>query len=205
MGKKGGTGGHGTTTKVRRASRVSEGSPPCPAPPHGPGRPLLGMPSPSSRCRPPKGTVATEAARPSAPQARETRLGQQGPPAPPPSVTRRSPAGPRATPPQPGARRPPGAGPASRTSLPLTGCRSRSYPAPPSGPKLLARVSLSDLISGLGRRGGAASKGGAGYKRGHTPRPALPPCAAPTSAPRWAGRRETRKWGWRQRRTEWDA
>lgn len=127
------------------------------------------------------------------------------PPPPPPSVTRRSPAGPRATPPQPGARRPPGAGPASRTShLPLTGCRSRSYPAPPSGPKLLARVSLSDLISGLGRRGGAASKGGAGYKRGHTPRPALPPCAAPTSAPRWAGRRGTRKWGWRQRRTEWD-
>lgn len=39
--------------------------------------------------------------------------------------------------------------------LPLTSCRSHLQWPPLLGPSLPARVSLSDLISGLGRRGGA--------------------------------------------------
>lgn len=134
-------------------SRLSEDSPPRSASPQGPGRPLLGTPSLSSRCRRGRPTLSA--------QAGETRLEQQGPATlghtPQPRSVPGHPAATRS--PEPGARNPEPArrGPSLTDILPLTGCRSRSHPAPPSGPKLLARVSLSDLISGLGRRGGAAT------------------------------------------------
>lgn len=59
------------------------------------------------------------------------------------------PGAPLATPPEPDPLDP---------HRPLTSCRGHLQRPPLWGPSLPARVSLSDLISGLGRRGGAAAE-----------------------------------------------
>lgn len=117
---------------------------------------MLGTPSLSSRCLPPKRQGEWRGlSPPRQPDPRRPGWGDA-----PRAVRPRHPRSLAAVPGYPShpaatqSPDPAPCGPSLAVILPLTSSRSHSQPAPPSGPKLPARVSLSDLISGLGRRGG---------------------------------------------------
>jgi hypothetical protein len=116
-------------------SRVLKDSPQCPARPRGLRGPWPGTPSLSSRCRPPKRQSGGDCRHGGGPtlraQAGKTRLGQPGP-----ATLGHSPQ-PRCALGRPDTTRNPDPArhwPSLAAILPLTGCRSRLHPAPPSGP-----------------------------------------------------------------------
>ena len=116
---------------------------------------------------------------------------QGPPPSPAPASLCRPLDAPRSVPPGPEPGSPLAPTPRTPTlsfPLPLTRCRSHLQRPPLAGPSLPARASLSDLISGLGRRGGAAARweelGGTG---GPAPAWRFRPAAPPTSVPWDAG------------------
>lgn len=176
-----------------------EGFSTTPARPRALGRPRLETPRPR-RCRPngnrkERREKETVARRPPAPHrpgwGRQALKNKAPPPSPLPPAT----AAPwRPLPPSriPESRSPSvaGRGPQSpQPTPPLTGCHSHLQRSPLWGPSLPARVSLSDLISGLGRRGGAVAEWEGLAPRGPAPNLGFRPATAPTSAPWWAGPR----------------
>lgn len=164
--------------------------------PHAPARPRtleqtrLGTPSPHAVACPKekeerrRGDCRPGDARTSFPGMGSMGPEKQGPATLAPPANLRSPVAAMAPRPQPGAPIPAGAGPLDpdplNPLLPLTSCRSHLQWPPLLGPSLPAGVSLSDLISGPGRRGGAVAEGeGLATREG----PPLPSASGPWPRP----------------------